>query len=186
MTGVRKLTSPIDGLAVIEREPIGDARGSFARLFCDEVYAALGWPGRVRQINHSRTRGAGSVRGMHFQRAPALEAKLVTCLAGTVFDVAVDLRRGSPTFLHWHGVELAGGDARSFLIPEGFAHGFQVLSDEAELLYFHSAPYDRDHEGGLAPSDPALAIAWPLPIANLSARDAAHPAIDDHFAGIVL
>ena len=184
MTRVRKLPLSIEGLACIEREPIGDARGSFARLFCDEVYAGLGWPGPVRQINHSRTRGKGSVRGMHFQRAPALEAKLVTCIAGAVFDVAVDLRPDSPTFLRWQGVELAGGDARSLLLPEGFAHGFQVLSDEAELLYFHSAPYAPEHEGGLSPSDPALAIDWPLPIANLSPRDAAHPAIDDHFAGI--
>lgn len=184
MTRTVRLATPIEGLACIEREPIGDARGSFARLFCDEVYAELGWPGPVRQINHSFTRGRGTVRGLHFQRAPALEAKLVTCLAGSVFDVAVDLRRGSPTFLHWHGVELSGGIARSFLIPEGFAHGFQVLSDEAELLYLHSAPYAPEHEGGLSPSDPLLAIAWPLAIANLSARDAAHPEIDPLFAGI--
>jgi len=186
VTKVRSLATPIEGLVCIEREPIGDARGSFARLFCDGAYAAFGWPGKVRQINHSRTCGQGSVRGMHFQRPPAAEAKLVTCTAGKVFDVAVDLRRGSPTFLRWHGVELVGGDGRSFLIPEGFAHGFQVLSDEAELLYFHSAPYSAEHEGGLAPSDPKLAIDWPLPIANLSRRDAAHRAIDDHFTGMIL
>ena len=184
MTVTRAVPTPIAGLVVIERDPIGDARGQFARLFCDAGYSDFGWPGPVRQINHSVTIGKGSVRGMHFQRAPALEAKMVTCISGRVLDVAIDLREGSPTFLVWHGVELARDDARSLLIPPGFAHGFQVLTDKAELIYLHSAPYAPEHEGGLSPRDPKLAIDWPLPVVNLSVRDAGYLPIGDSFSGI--
>ena len=175
---------PLAGLFSVQHKRHGDARGQFARLFCEGGLSELGAPFHVRQINHSRTLGAGSVRGLHYQQGETPEAKLITCLRGEVWDVAVDLRSGSPTFLQWHAERLCAGDGRSLLIPAGFAHGFQVLSDEAELLYLHSADYAPGHEGGLSVHDPRLAIDWPLPVKNLSARDANHPWLDHHFTGV--
>jgi dTDP-4-dehydrorhamnose 3,5-epimerase len=177
--------TPIAGLHVLRRRPIGDARGFLERLFCREALRGLLPGGQViEQINHTRTCGLGSVRGLHFQYPPHAETKFVTCLAGAVFDVALDLRQGSPTFLHWHSVILSANDQVTFVIPAGFAHGFQVLSESCDLLYLHSAAYAPQAEGGLHPQDPRLGIAWPLPIAQLSARDAAHPFIGAGFAGV--
>lgn len=186
MSQVSAVPTPLDGLLQIDREPSGDARGSLARLFCDASFAAWGWDRPVRQINHSITEGRGTVRGMHFQFAPDAETKLVTCLSGEVFDVAVDLRAGSPSFLHWHGVRLSAENRRSLLIPQGFAHGFQTLSEHVELIYLHDAAYAPLREGGVSSLDPRLAIDWPLPVSLLSERDAAHPPIDDYFTGILL
>ena len=128
----------------------------------------------------------GAVRGMHFQRPPHAEMKLVTCLHGVIWDVAVDLRAGSSTFLKWHAEELSAENRRALLIPEGFAHGFQALTDNCELLYLHSAPYAREAEAGLNPGDPMLSVVWPLAIAELSSRDAQHPMLNESFAGVVL
>jgi len=186
MTELRLLELPLPGLFCLQHRVHEDERGRFARLFCEGSLAAYGQPFHIRQINHSRTAAKGTVRGLHYQRPPQAEAKLITCLRGAVWDVAVDIRRGSPTFLHWHAERLEAGDGRSLLLPPGFAHGFQALSDEAELLYLHSADYAPEHEGGLAVGDPRLAIAWPLPVINLSARDAAHPRLDDSFQGVSL
>jgi len=126
------------------------------------------------------------VRGMHFQYPPHAEVKIVSCLRGEVFDVAVDLRQSSPTFLEWHGEIIAADNHKSVVIPEGFAHGFQTLGEECELLYFHTASYQADSEGGLNVQDKKLAIQWPLPITGQSPRDLAQPMIDDDFAGVVL
>lgn len=169
--------TPLAGLMVVETTPVGDARGSFARLFCARELEPLHLPGPIAQINHSFTAARGTVRGLHFQRPPKAEAKLIRCLKGRVLDVAVDLRRGSPTFLKWHAVELAPENHRAFYLPRGFAHGFQTLTPDCELLYLHTEFYSPEHEGGLRHDDPALAIAWPLPVAELSARDRAHPLI---------
>lgn len=177
---------PLSGLFSLQHKVHEDERGRFARLFCQGSLAAFGQPLQIRQINHSRTAQRGSVRGLHFQYPPHAETKLITCLRGAVWDVAVDLRRGSATFLHWHAERLEAGDGRSLLLPPGFAHGFQALSDDAELLYLHSADYSPEHEGGLSPTDARLAIAWPLPVSNLSARDAAHPPLATDFQGVVL
>lgn len=177
---------PLAGLYALQHRVHQDDRGRFARLFCEGGLQVLGQPFHVRQINQSLTRERGSVRGLHFQYPPHAESKLISCLRGAVWDVAVDLRRGSATFLHWHAERLEAGDGRSLLLPPGFAHGFQALSDEAELLYLHSADYSPEHEGALSVSDPCLAIAWPLPIRNLSARDAAHPQLDQSFQGVEL
>ena len=174
----------LPGLMQIERAPHDDQRGSFARLFCNSLFADWGWDRPIRQINHSTTTGRGTVRGMHFQRPADAETKLVTCLVGEVFDVAVDLRAGSPTFLCWHGIVLSAANRRSLMIPRGFAHGFQTLSDEVKIVYLHDAAYAPHSEGGLSPLDPRLAIAWPLPISLISDRDANHPHIDAHFTGI--
>ncbi|WP_339522310.1 dTDP-4-dehydrorhamnose 3,5-epimerase family protein [Pseudomonas sp. EA_35y_Pfl2_R111] len=186
MTELSLQALPLPGLFSLQHKVHEDERGRFARLFCQGSLAAFGQPLQIRQINHSRTAQRGSVRGLHFQYPPHAETKLITCLRGAVWDVAVDLRRGSATFLHWHAERLGAGDGRSLLLPPGFAHGFQALSDDAELLYLHSADYSPEHEGGLSPTDARLAIAWPLPVSNLSARDAAHPPLASDFQGVAL
>ena len=175
---------PLPGLKRIERQRVGDARGYLERLFCAGELRAAGWTGSVAQINHASTATKGTVRGLHFQLPPYAEAKLVSCIRGEVFDVAVDIRAGSPTFLRWHGERLSADNNCALLIPEGFAHGFQALSDAAELIYCHSAPYNAAAEGGLDPQDPRLGIDWPLPVAGLSVRDTGHPRLDSSFAGV--
>ena len=173
----------IEGLAVLERQPVGDGRGMLERLFCAEELAGMLGAGAV-QVNRTVTASAGTVRGMHFQRAPHAEDKVIACIRGEVFDVAVDLRRGSPTFLRWHGEVLSPGNRRSMLVPRGFAHGFQALADGSEMVYLHTAKYRADAEGGLDATDPRLGIAWPLPVRERSARDASHPPIGDGFEGL--
>lgn len=176
----------ICGLQVLQRKPMGDERGYLERLYCVDELQALA-PGRpIAQINHSYTANRGTVRGMHFQHPPYAEVKFVSCLRGEVFDVAVDLRRDSATFLHWHAERLSAGNHRTLVIPEGFAHGFQTLTDDCEMLYFHSVVYRPEAEGALHARDPRLAIDWPLAIAELSPRDAAHPLLDDSFVGVTL
>lgn len=140
----------------------------------------------IAQINHTLTRMKGAVRGMHYQRPPHVEVKVVSCLHGEVFDVAVDLRRGSPTFLQWHGVVLSAANRRSLLIPEGFAHGFQALREDCELIYLHTAPYRPEAEEALNAEDPRLGIGWPLPITELSERDRNHGWIKQDYQGITL
>lgn len=178
------LDTALDGLKVLQRKPIGDSRGYLERLFCatelDEFIAGKA----IAQINHTLTGQRGTVRGMHYQVPPHSETKLVTCLRGEVFDVAVDLRRDSPTFLHWHAEVLSAGNHKTLAIPEGFAHGFQTLADDCEMLYFHMAPHHPGAEAALHACDPRLAIAWPLPVGGLSPRDACHPLIDSAFTGI--
>ena len=184
---MRRLTItalPFAGLKRVERQRLGDARGFFTRVFCADELRAAGWREPIAQINHTVTARKGSVRGMHFQWPPHAEMKLVSCIRGEVFDVAVDLRHGSPTFLKWHAEHLSADNDRALLIPQGFAHGFQALSDDAELIYCHSTVYEAASEGGLNPRDPKLAIGWPLPIAVMSARHAAAPMLDAAFAGV--
>lgn len=178
--------TPLAGLMVADTTRMGDARGSFARLFCArELEAAIGTR-RIVQVNQSHTAEPGTVRGMHFQLAPHAEMKLVRCLKGRVWDVALDLRAGSPTFLQWHAEELSPDNARMMVIPEGFAHGFQVLDPDSELLYLHTDFYTPALEGGVRCLDPRIAIDWPLPVIGLSPRDAGHPLLTTDFSGIVL
>ena len=167
--------TPLGGLKCVERQVLGDARGSLTRLFCAGDLADAGWHGAIAQINLTATAQKGTVRGLHFQTPPHAEMKLVSCLRGEVWDVAVDLRADSPTFLNWHAEILSADNHRALLIPEGFAHGFQALSDDVELLYCHATPYHAHAEAGLNSLDPRLAIVWPLPVALMSARDSAHP-----------
>lgn len=176
--------TPLAGLKRVERRTMGDARGFFSRLFCAEELAEAGWSKPVAQINQSVTARQGTVRGLHFQYPPHAEMKLVSCLRGAIWDVAVDLRAGSPTFLHWHGEELSPGNLRALVVPEGFAHGFQTLTEACEVLYLSSAPYTPSAESGLQPQDPTLAIAWPLPITELSDRDRQHALLSGGFQGI--
>jgi dTDP-4-dehydrorhamnose 3,5-epimerase len=184
MARLRVVSMPLEGLAVLERERFEDARGAFARVFCADELREAGMPFAVVQANHSRTAQRGTVRGLHYQHPPHAERKLVHCLRGAVFDVAVDLRRGSRTLLRWHGEVLSAANGRALLIPEGFAHGFQALEDDTELLYLHSRAYVPEAEGGIDPLDPALDIDWPLPPVGLSARDRSHARLESGYAGI--
>jgi dTDP-4-dehydrorhamnose 3,5-epimerase len=184
--GVKILDTPVADLKIVQSVPHCDTRGAFTRLFCaQELQPVLGHR-QIAQINHSRTSRAGAVRGMHFQHPPHAEMKMVRCLRGRVFDVAVDLRAGSPTFLQWYAQELAQDDAQMLVIPEGFAHGFQALEADSELLYLHTAFYQPSSEGGLRHDDPRLAIAWPLPPEDLSPRDLSHPLLGADFTGVAL
>lgn len=178
--------TPIADLFVVETTPVQDTRGEFSRIYCDaefaQVRAGLHWS----QINISRTYRRGAVRGMHFQYPPASEAKLIRCIRGRVFDVAVDIRANSPTFLQWYGLELSEEKPAQHFIPEGFAHGFQALTDDVQLLYLHNTLWDRKMEGGLRPDDPLLAIRWPIEITQVSEKDRSHPLLADHeFAGVL-
>lgn len=177
---------PLDGLKLVERNLLGDSRGFLVRMFCAEELGAVGWHKPVAQINHTYTAKRGTVRGMHFQQSPHSEMKLVSCIRGKVWDVAVDVRAGSKTFLHWHAEELSADNLRAMLIPEGFAHGFQALSDDAELLYCHTAAHCAEAEAGLNVRDTGLAIEWPIEITELSDKDARHPMLNSQFTGVVL
>lgn len=178
---------PLAGAWRVQRKPIADARGSFARLFSADELAPLGWKSPPTQINHSITRTRGSVRGLHFQHAPHAEYKLVTCMVGSIFDVLVDLRENSPTFLQWCGVELASARHESVSIPPGVAHGFQTLADDCELIYLHSAAHAPGFEGGVNIGEPRLAprpLRFPLPIAEMSERDRQFPFLSPNFEGV--
>lgn len=177
---------PLPGLTRLERMPIGDSRGFLTRIFCSGELVEAGWNGAVAQINHTRTERKGTLRGMHFQHPPHAETKIVTCLQGSIFDVAVDLRAGSSTLLHWHAEILSAENNRSLLIPPGFAHGFQTLSENCDLLYLHSVAYTPESEDGIHPEDPVISVDWPHPIAELSSRDARHPALATDFRGLKL
>jgi dTDP-4-dehydrorhamnose 3,5-epimerase len=178
-----RLTS-IPDLVVVETAPHVDERGSFARLYCEDELESLIGARKIVQINLSRTAKIGAMRGLHYQLPPHAEMKLVRCLKGRVWDVAVDLRHNSPTLLHWHAEELTAINNRMMIIPEGFAHGFQVLEPESELLYLHTSRYMVSAEGGLRHDDPRLAIDWPHPVIDLSPRDEAHSFVKSNFSGI--
>jgi dTDP-4-dehydrorhamnose 3,5-epimerase len=177
---------PLSGLKLIERKSIGDNRGFFTRLFCVEELVDAGWHKPIAQINQTFTAKPGTVRGMHYQSPPHAEMKLVTCIQGEVWDVAVDLRAGSPTFLQWHAETLSAENRCAMLIPEGFAHGIQTLSDDVTLFYCHTAVHNPDSALALNVNDPRLAIKWPKPITMLSRRDKSHPLIDMQFEGVKL
>lgn len=176
----------IAGLVVLQRERLTDERGYLERMFCREELQGLLDGDGIAQINHTVTKAAGMVRGMHFQHPPFAEKKLVSCLAGEVYDVAVDLRKASPTFLQWHAEILTESNGKTLFIPEGFAHGFQTLVDDCELLYLHTAPYSAESESGLSATDPTLDITWPQSIAGQSPRDMNLPAVSTEFTGIEL
>jgi dTDP-4-dehydrorhamnose 3,5-epimerase len=176
--------TPFSGLFVAETTPFTDERGSFVRLFCDQELAEIFGDRKVTQINQSITRSVGAIRGLHFQTAPYAEMKLVRCLEGRVWDVAVDLRKDSPTFLQWHAEELSPIDMKMMVIPEGFAHGFQTLEPNSRLLYLHTASYAPSAEGGVRFDDPMVDIAWPRDPVDFSNRDASHPLLKSGFEGI--
>lgn len=163
--------TPLEGAYVIDLERREDDRGFFARSFCREEFAAHGLDATVAQCNVSFNARRGTLRGMHYQAPPHAEAKLVRCTQGAIWDVIVDLRPGSPSFRRWYGVELSAGNRRALYAPEGTAHGFQTLSDGAEVLYLMSRPYHADAARGVRWDDPAFAITWPIAAPHLSPRD---------------
>jgi dTDP-4-dehydrorhamnose 3,5-epimerase len=178
------LNTPLKGLKLIQRKPIGDDRGYLERLFCAAELETLISNKNIVQINHTLTSKRGTVRGLHFQYPPHAETKFVSCLRGEIFDVAVDLRKKSPTFLHWHAAILSADNHRTLMVPEGVAHGFQTLTEDCEMLYLHTANYKPETEGGLNVKDPRLAIQWPQAITELSKRDATQPMLSEDFLGI--
>ena len=175
----------LSGAFCIELSPRDDARGRFTRLLCMDELRQIGHEKSIVQVNYSYSKTCGTVRGLHFQFPPHSEIKMITCLRGRVFDVVVDLRSGSPTFLKWQGLELTPENSRVMYIPEGCAHGFQTLEGESELIYFHTAFYTPSSEGGLPYDDEAIGIVWPLPIAEISKRDLSHPRITSAFKGLI-
>jgi dTDP-4-dehydrorhamnose 3,5-epimerase len=176
--------APLNGCYIIGIEPKGDSRGWFARTYCKKEFAQIGHTKEWVQMNHSFTSQKGTIRGMHYQLPPYSEIKMVRCIAGAVYDVVIDIRKHSPTFLQWFGAEISAENKKMMYIPEGFAHGFQTLTTNCELVYHHSEFYTSGAEGGLHHNDPALVITWPLPITEISARDKNHPLLDSTFKGI--
>jgi dTDP-4-dehydrorhamnose 3,5-epimerase len=183
---MKLVETDISGAWVIESGVFRDHRGAFSRLYCSrELQSAVG-SRTIVQINQSKTCSIGAVRGLHYQRPPHAEMKIVRCLRGRVFDVGVDLRRGSLTFLKWVSVELTPDSGLAFVIPEGCAHGFQVLEENSELLYLHTASYEPAAEGAVRFDDPRIGIQWPLAATELSARDLDHSYLKKDFEGIDL
>lgn len=177
---------PIEGVCRIERALLGDSRGWLQRVFCEQELKPILRERRIEQVNRTLTTRRGTVRGMHFQFSPSAETKIITCTSGRVFDVALDLRQGSPTFLNWHAEFLDANEPRSLIIPEGCAHGFQTLTDNCEMLYLHTAAYSAEHESGVCPTDPTIEISWPEQITEISERDRKHPLLSPEFNGITL
>jgi dTDP-4-dehydrorhamnose 3,5-epimerase len=176
--------TPLSGLVRIKRLPSLDNRGFFSRFYCAEEFKRIGLKQPIAQINQSLTRHKGSIRGMHFHYQPDTETKIVACTRGEVFDVAIDIRNGSSTFLHWHAELLSADNMHSLYIPAGFAHGYQALTDNCELIYLHTGFYTADGEGALNAMDPMLSINWPLDVADISDRDRNHPMLDSNFEGV--
>ena len=176
--------TPLNGLIRLEHKLIGDDRGHFSRLYCAEDLIGVGNNKSIAQINHTLTRKKGTVRGMHFQYPPHSETKIVSCIKGEVYDVAIDLRKGSSTFLKWHAEILRENDCASLYIPDGFAHGFQTMTSDCELLYFHTDFYSPREEGAVNAFDPFLKIDWPLKVTEISKRDSSHSFLNIEFTGI--
>ena len=174
----------ISGLFEITRQIRIDSRGDFARLYGVGDLEPNIWPWSIGQINLSRTKKCGTLRGIHFQVAPATEAKLVSCVKGRIWDVAVDLRRESDTFLHHIGLELSASQANALLIPPGFGHGYQTLEDESELVYVHSSPYVAEADSGISPFDKSVNISWPRAVTDVSPRDLKLPSVNSLFEGL--
>lgn len=166
---------PLRGAYVIDLEPRHDARGFFARAFCVREFTEHGLKANVVQANLSHNLRKGTVRGMHYQRAPHAEVKLVRCVSGAVYDAIIDVRPGSPTYLKWTAVELTRENRRMLYVPEGFAHGYQALTDDSEVLYLVTEYYAPGHEGAIRWNDPLFNIAWPVADVSLSPKDEAHP-----------
>jgi len=175
--------TPFEGSYVVEAHPFIDHRGEWGRVFCQNELASILGNRHILNINFSRTSKKGTVRGMHYQLQPMAEMKLIRCLNGTIFDVAVDLRNDSKTYLQWYGIELSGENRRLSVIPEGFAHGFQALTENVEMLYLDTQFYSQELERGIRYNDPMLGIDWPLEPIGMSERDNKHPLLDSTFEG---
>jgi dTDP-4-dehydrorhamnose 3,5-epimerase len=174
------------GSYVVDLKLFSDERGWFARTFCKKEFEQIGHIKEWVQLNHSFTNHTGSLRGMHFQFPPYTEIKMVRCIAGAIYDVIIDIRQGSATFLQWFGTELSAANKKMLYIPEGFAHGFQTLTDNSELIYHHTSFYTPGAEGGIRYDDAKINIKWKGPVVEISERDKQHPYLDETFTGIKL
>ena len=174
----------LKGSYTIELQPKGDERGWFVRTYCKNEFSQIGHTKEWLQLNHSFTQQKGTVRGMHYQLPPFDEIKLVRCISGAVYDVIIDVRKDSPTFLKNFGVELSAINKKMIYIPAGFAHGFQTLTDDCELIYHHSQIYTPGSEAAIKFDEPLVNIEWPLQVNNVSARDNSHPLLDANFKGL--
>ena len=177
-------STPLQGAYLIKLQPIEDERGFFVRTFCKKEFEAIGHEKEFVQMNQSYNKIKGTLRGMHFQLPPHQEMKLVRCIAGKVYDVIIDLRKESPTYLQYFGAELSAENFHAMYVPEGFAHGFQTLSDHTSLVYHHTAYYTPGSEGGLRYDDRAIGIKWPMIPTCMSEKDQRYPNITEAFNGI--
>ncbi len=173
---MRFLPTPLAGVHIVEPEPVADARGIFVRTWCADEFAAAGLETAFVQCSTCYNPRSGTLRGMHYQAEPWAETRLVRCTAGAVWDVVLDLRRDSATFGRWHGVRLDAEGRRAVYIPPGCAHGFQTLTDHAEVFYHITPSFTPSAARGVRWDDPAFAIEWPLPVTLMSARDRELPA----------
>lgn len=174
------------GAFLIEPEPFIDNRGSFTRIFCKDELLQIGHNDPIAQINHSRNVEKGIIRGLHFQHPSEAEIKIIKCIKGAIFDVIVDIRKKSSTFLEWYGQTLSEKNMKMMYVPKGFAHGFQTLEPETELIYFSTEPYCPEFEGALRYDDPQIGIHWPLAVSTVSERDQLHPYIGKSFSGVTI
>jgi dTDP-4-dehydrorhamnose 3,5-epimerase len=177
---------PLYGAFVIDVQPFQDSRGFFTRTFCEKEFGEHGLVQHFVQANHSGTNGKGVIRGMHFQYPPHAETKLVKCVQGSIFDVIVDVRAGSSTFLQWYGAELSAENKRMMYVPVGFAHGFQSLTEYSEITYMVSNFYNKESERGVRYDDESVKIGWPLAVSLVSDKDQKIPLINSSFRGVIL
>ena len=177
--------TPLKGLKIVRMEPIEDSRGHFARSYCVDEFANAGIDYKILQINQSLNLKKGTIRGMHWQNAPHQETKLMSCAQGRIFDVAVDLRQDSPTYLQWFGIELTERQDTLLYVPKGFAHGYQALTDNALAVYSVGVAYNPESADGMRHDDPAVGIDWPIKDAILSDRDRQWPLIEATGTGSV-
>lgn len=178
------IAQPLSGVYTIDLNLLSDERGSFARTFCKDEFSKIGFTKEFVQFNQSWNTKQGTIRGMHYQIPPFQEVKLIRCIRGAIYDVIIDIRKDSPTFLQHFAIELSEENNTMLLIPEGFAHGFQTLKDNTQLLYHHTEYYKPNSEAGLRFDDIAININWKLPVSVISERDQNHPLITPNFKGI--
>lgn len=179
------IQTPLKGAYLVELKPFTDDRGWFSRTFCKNEFKLINHEKEFVQFNHSVTDLKGTIRGMHYQLPPFSEIKLIRCIRGKVFDVIIDIRQGSPTFLEHYSVELSEENKFSLYIPEGFAHGFQTLENNSQLIYHHTSFYQPGFEGGIRYSDPSVGIHWPLQVTRISEKDSNYEFLNN-FNGIKL
>jgi dTDP-4-dehydrorhamnose 3,5-epimerase len=176
--------TPLAGSFVIDLSPFKDSRGWFARTYCKNEFQQIGHTKEWVQLNHSATFAKGTVRGMHYQLPPCQEIKMVRCIAGAIYDVIIDLRKNSASFLQWFAVELSAQNKKMLYVPEGFAHGFQTLTDNCEIIYHHTQFFTPSAEAGIRYNDVKINIQWPGAVTEISERDAKHPLLENNFKGI--
>mgnify|MGYP000011012167 CR=1 FL=1 len=180
------IKTQLDGVFKIKRNPMLDSRGSFTRFFCASSFKEVGFLEEIRQVNYSISKNKGTIRGMHLQGHPCAEAKIVSCVKGRALDVIVDVRSDSPNFLCSYLTELSHDQQDAVYVPKGFAHGFQTLTDDCEVMYLSSTDYDKKSEYCINPFDPKLSIAWPIKTSEISDRDRNQPFLKDTFKGVTI